>query len=202
MTNLDSILIIRDITLPTKVHIVKAVVFPVVMYGCENWTTKKAEHQKTDAFKLCWRRLLRVPWRARGSNQSVLKEINPKYSLEGLMLEIKSNSLATWREDLTHWKRPWRWERVKVRGEGDNRGWDGWTVSPNQWTWVWVSSRRHRRTAKTGVVQFMASQSRARLSYWTMMSDAHKIKEIKDALFFLMRTLRIYSSNNIHIYNI
>ena len=95
MTNLDSVLKSRDITLPTKVHIVKAVVFPVVMYGCENWTTKKAEHQKTDAFKLCWRRLLRVPWRARGSNQSVLKETNPKYSLEGLMLEIKSNSLAT-----------------------------------------------------------------------------------------------------------
>ena len=92
MTNLDSILITRDITLQTKVHIVKAVVFSVVMYGCENWTIKKAEHQKIDAFKLCWRRLLRVPWRARRSNQSILKEINPKYSLEGLMLEIKSNT--------------------------------------------------------------------------------------------------------------
>ena len=95
MTNLDSILITRDITLQTKVHIVKAVVFPVVMYGCENWTIKKAEHQKIDAFELCWRRLLRVPWRARRSNQFILKEINPKYSLEGLMLEIKSNTLAT-----------------------------------------------------------------------------------------------------------
>ena len=92
MTNLDNILITRDITLQTKVHIVKAVVFSVVMYGCENWTIKKAEHQKIDAFKLCWRRLLRVPWRARRSNQSILKEINPKYSLEGLMLEIKSNT--------------------------------------------------------------------------------------------------------------
>ena len=81
--------------MPTKVHIVKAVVFPVVMYGCENWTIKKAEHQKIDAFELCWRRLLRVPWRARRSNQFILKEINPKYSLEGLMLEIKSNTLAT-----------------------------------------------------------------------------------------------------------
>ena len=92
MTNLDSLLKSRDTTLPTKVHIVKAMVFPVVIYGCESWSIKKAEHQKIDAFKLCWRRLLRVPWRARRSNQSILKEINPKYSLEGLMLEIKSNT--------------------------------------------------------------------------------------------------------------
>ena len=90
MTNLDSVLKSRDITLPTKVHVVKAMVFPVVMYGCESWTIKKAEHQRTDAFELwCWRRLLRVPWTARRSNQSSLKEINPKYSLEGLMLKLK-----------------------------------------------------------------------------------------------------------------
>ena len=83
MTNLDSILKSRDITLPTKVHLVKDVVFPVVMYGCESWTIKKAEHQRTDAFELwCWRRLLRVPWTARRSNQSILKEISPEYSLE------------------------------------------------------------------------------------------------------------------------
>ena len=89
MTNLDSILKSRDITLPTKVHLVKAMVFPVVMYGCENWTIKKAEHQRIDAFELwCWRRLLRVPWTARRSNQSFLKEICPEYSLEGLMLEL------------------------------------------------------------------------------------------------------------------
>ena len=89
MINLDSILKIRDITLPTKVHIVKTMVFPVVMYGCESWTIKKAEHQRTDAFDLwCWRRLLRVPWTARRSNQSILKEINPEYSLEGLMLKL------------------------------------------------------------------------------------------------------------------
>ena len=85
MTNLDSILKSRDITLSTKVHLVKAVVFPVVMYGCESWTIKKAEHQRTDAFELwCWRRLVRVPWTARRSNQSILKEISPEYSLEGL----------------------------------------------------------------------------------------------------------------------
>ena len=90
MTNLDSILKSRDITLPTKVHLVKAMVFPVVMYGCESWTIKKAEHQRTDAFKLCcWRKLLSVPWTARKSNQSILKEISPQYSLEGLMLKLK-----------------------------------------------------------------------------------------------------------------
>ena len=90
MTNLDSILTSRDITLPTKVHLVKAMVFPVVMYGCESWTVRKAEHQRIDAFELwCWRRLLRVPWSARRSNQSILKEISPEYSLEGLMLKLK-----------------------------------------------------------------------------------------------------------------
>ena len=90
MTNLDSILKSRDITLPTKVHLVKAMVFPVVVYGCENWTVKKAEHRRMDAFELWyWRRLLRAPWTARRSNQSILKEINPDYSLEGLMLKLK-----------------------------------------------------------------------------------------------------------------
>ena len=90
MTNLDSILKSRDITLPTKVHLVKAMVFSVVMYGCESWTIKKAEHRRSDTFELwCWRRLLRVPWTARRSNQSILKEINPDCSLEGLMLKLK-----------------------------------------------------------------------------------------------------------------
>ena len=90
MTNLDSMLKSRDITLPTKVHLVKAMVFPVVMYGCENWTLKKAEHRRIDAFELwCWRRLLRVPWTARRSNQSILKEISPECTLEGLMLKLK-----------------------------------------------------------------------------------------------------------------
>ena len=90
MTNLDSILKSRDITLPTKVRLVKVMVFPVVMYGCESWTIKKAEHQRDDAFKLwCWRRLLRVPWTARRFNQSNLKDISPEYSLEGLMLKLK-----------------------------------------------------------------------------------------------------------------
>ena len=90
MTNLDSVLKSRDITLPTKVHLVKAIVFPVVTYGCESWTVKKAEHQRIDAFEVwCWRRLLRVPWTARRSNQSILKEISPECSLEGLLLKLK-----------------------------------------------------------------------------------------------------------------
>ena len=96
MTNLDSALKSRNITLPTKVRVVKAVVFPVVKYGCESWTIKKAEHPRIDAFKLwCWRRLLRVPWTARRLNQSILKEINPEYSLEGLMLKLKLQYLST-----------------------------------------------------------------------------------------------------------
>ena len=127
MTNLDSILKSRDITLPTKVRLVKAMVFPVVTYGCESWTVKKAERRRTDAFELwCWRRLLRASWTARRSNQSILKEISPEYSLEGLMLKPKLHTLATRCKELTHWERPWCWERLKVGGEGDDRGWDGW----------------------------------------------------------------------------
>ena len=111
MTNWDSILRNRDITLLTKVRLVKAMVFPVVMYGCESWTIKKVEHQRIDAFELwCWRRLLRVPWTTRRSNQSILKEISPEYSLEGLMLKLKRQYLATWCAELTHWQRPGCWE--------------------------------------------------------------------------------------------
>ena len=120
MSNLDSILKSRDITLPTKVHLVKAMVFLAVMYGCESWTIKKAEHQRIDAFeRWCWRRLLRVPWTARRSNQSILKEISPGCSLEGA---TNSNTLATSCEELTHWKRLRCWEGLGAGGEGDNRG--------------------------------------------------------------------------------
>ena len=141
MTNLDNVLKSRDITLLTKVHIVKGMVFPVVMYSCESWTIKKAKRQRIDAFELwCWRRLLRVPWTSRKSNQSILKEINPEYSLEGLIWSWNSNTLSTWCEELTHSKRPWCWERLKVGGKGDIRGWDGWMASLTQWTWVWVNS--------------------------------------------------------------
>ena len=106
MSNLDSIFKSRDITLPTKVRLVKAMVFPVVMYGCESWSVKKAECQRIDAFELwCWRRLLRVPWTARRSNQSILKQISPECSLEGLMLKLKLQYFGHLMEGLTHWKR-------------------------------------------------------------------------------------------------
>ena len=107
MTNLDSILKSRDITLSTKVHLVKSMVLSVVMYGCESWTIKKAECQRIDAFELwCWRRLLRVPWTAVRSNQSILKEISPRCSLEGLILKLKLQNFGHLMERMTYWKRP------------------------------------------------------------------------------------------------
>ena len=121
MTNLDSILKCRHITLPTKVPLVKAMVFPVVMYGCESWTVKKAEHWRIDAFELwCWRRLLRVPWTSRKSNQSILKEINPEYSLEGLIWSWNSNTLATWCKELTHLQKTLMLGKIEGRRR---RGW-------------------------------------------------------------------------------
>ena len=128
----------------------------------ESWTIKKAEHQRIDAaaaFELrFWVRLLRVPWTARRSNQSILKEISSEYSLEGLMLKLKPQYLATWCEELTHCKRPRCWERVKERGEGDDRGWDGWISSPTQWMWVWASSGSWWWTGKPGMLQSMGLQ--------------------------------------------
>ena len=106
MTNLDSILKSRDITLPTKVCLVKAMVFPVVMYGCESWTVKKAERREIDAFELWWRRLLRVPWTVRRSNKSILKEISPGCSLEGLTLKLKLQYFGHLMQRVSHWKRP------------------------------------------------------------------------------------------------
>ena len=159
MTNLDSILNSRDITLPTKVRLVKAMVFPVVMYGCESWTIKKAECWRIDAFELgCWRRLLRVPWTARRSNQSIRKKISPGYSLEGLMLKLKLQYFGHSCEELTHWKRLWCWEGLGAGGEGDDRGWDGWMASLTQWTWVWVNSRSWQWTGRPGMLQSMRSQ--------------------------------------------
>ena len=133
MTNIDNILKRKDITWPIKVHLVKTMVFPVAMYGCESWTIKNTKHQRINAFELwCWRTSSRVPWTARTSNRSILKEINPEYSLEGLMLKLKLQYLATWCEELTHWKRPWCWEILKAKEDG-NRGWDGWMASLPQW---------------------------------------------------------------------
>ena len=118
---------------------------------------KESWAPKNDAFELwCWRRLLRGPWTARRSNQFILKEINPEYSLEGLMLKL--NTLATWCEELTHWKRPWCWERVKAGGEGHDRGRDGWMALLTWWTWVWASSGRWWRTGRPGVLHSMGWQ--------------------------------------------
>ena len=143
MTNLDSILKSRDIILPTKFCLVKAMVFPVVLYGCESWTINKAEHWRIDALELwCWRRLLRVLWTARRSNQSILKEISPEYSLVGFMLKLKLQYFGHLMGRADSWKRPWCWERLKAGGEGDDRRWDGWMVLPMQWTWVWANSGR------------------------------------------------------------
>ena len=158
MINLDSILKSRDITLPTKVHLVKAVVFPVVMYGCESWTWKKAKHRRIDAFELwSWRR---VPWTARKANQSILKEISPEYSLEGLMLKLKlqhsghlmrrANSLEkTLMLGKIEGRRRTGLQRMRCTGrERGDRGWDSWMASLTQWTWVWANSRRQWSTRR------------------------------------------------------
>ena len=159
MTNLGSILKSRNITLLTNVLLVKAMVFPVVMYGCKSWSIKKAECQRIDAFELwCWRRLLRVPWRAMRSNQSILKEISPEYLLEGLMLKQKIQYFGPLCKELTHLKRLWCWKRLKAGGEEDSTGQNGWMAWPNQWTRVKATLGRWWRTDKPGVLQSMGLQ--------------------------------------------
>ena len=157
MTNLESLLKSRDITLPTKIYLVKAMVSPVVVYGCESWTIKKAEHWRIDAFELfCWRRFLRVPWTARRSNQSLLKEISSQYSLEGLMLKLK-----LWSPDVKNWliwKDPdagkdWMWEE-KGMTEVEMVEWHYWLSG-----WVWVNSGGWWWTRRPGLLQSMGSQS-------------------------------------------
>ena len=163
--------------IPTKAHLVKAMVFPVVMYGCESWTIKKAEHQRIDAFELwCWRRLLRVPWTARRSIQSILKEISPGCSLEGLILKLKLQYFGhlMWRTDSLG--------KTLVLGkiaggEGDDRGWDGWMASLTQWTWVWVAFMSWWWPVKPGVLHSMESQrvghdSVTKLNWKIQLSDS------------------------------
>ena len=129
--------------------------FPAITCGYESWTIKEAEHWRIDAFELwCWRRLLRIPWTARRSNQSILKEIIPEHSLEGLMLKLK---LQYFGHLMYSWERPWCWETLKAGGEGDNRGWDGWMASPTQWIWVWVNSMSWW-TGKPVLLQSMGSK--------------------------------------------
>ena len=171
LTNLDSILKRRDITLPTKVRLVKAMVFPVVMYGCESWTIKKAGCQRIDAFELwCWRRLLRVPWTARRSNQSILKEISPEYPLDELMLKLKLQSFGhlMWRTDLL--------EKTLMLGNIEGRMGRGWQRMrwldgiTNSMDMSWVNSGNWWCTGKPGVLQSMGMQSQTQLSDWSELN--------------------------------
>ena len=159
MTNLDSILKNRDITLPAKVHIVKAMVFPVVMYGCESWTIKKAECWRIDAFELrCWRRLLRVPWKARRSNQSILKEISREQSLEGLTQTLKLQYFGhlMWRTD--SFEKTLMLGKIEHGRRKGRRGWNGWMLSLTLWIWVWASSGSWWWIGKPRVLQSMGLQ--------------------------------------------
>ena len=153
MTNLDSILKSRDITLPPKVHLVKArkvKAFPIVMYGCESWTIKKAKHWRIDAFELwCWR-TLESPL-----DYKETQPVHPKGNQSWMFIErtdAEAPILATWCEEVTHWKRPRSWVRLKAKGEGDDRGWDGWMASPTRGTWAWASSGSSWWTGKPGMM--------------------------------------------------
>ena len=164
MTNLDSMLKSRDIILLTKFCLIKAMVFPVVMYGCESWTMKKAEHQRIDAFELwCWRRLFRVPWTARKSNQCILREIYWSWN---------SKTLFTLWEEMIQWKTPWCWERLKAGEEGDNKGWHGWMASPTWWTWVWVNSGSWWWTGRPG-----GAAVHGVTKSWAWLSDSTELTE-------------------------
>ena len=137
----------------------KAMVFPVVMYRCESRTIKKAECWRIDAFEMWyWRRLLRVPWTARRSNQSILKEISPEYSLEGLTLKLKLQYFGHPMGRTNSFERTPMLGKIEGGGEGDDRGWDGWMASPTQWTWVWVNSGSWWWTERPGMLQFMGLQ--------------------------------------------
>ena len=132
---------------------------------------KKAERRRIDAFELCcWRRLLRVPWTARRPNQSILKEISPGISLEGMMLKLKLQYFGHLMRRVGSLEKLWCWEGLGVGGEGDDRGWDGWMASLTRWTWVWVNSGSWWWTGRPGMLRFMGSQSRTRLSSWTELN--------------------------------
>ena len=172
MTNLDSILKSGDITLSANVHLGKAMVFPVVRYGCESWTIKKPEHQRTDASELwCWRRFLRVPWTARRSNQYIL-EISPGCSLEGLMLKLKLQYHLMWRAD--SFEKTLMLGKIKGRNRRGWQRWDGWTASPTEWTWIWVNSRSLWWTRRPGGLQFLGLQ-RVRHEWATELNWAESL---------------------------
>ena len=156
MTNLDSVLKTRDITLQAKVQLAKAMVFPVVMYGCESWTIRKAEHWRIVAFELwCWRRLLRIPWIARRSNQSIL---NPEYLLDGPILKLKLQYFGHLMQRADSMEKTLMLRKIEAKGEQDDSGWGGWMASLTQWTWIWANSGRQWRTWKPDMLQPMGSQ--------------------------------------------
>ena len=162
MTNLDSILKSRDITLPAKIRLVKAMVFPVVMYGCESWTIKKAEHWRIDAFELwCWRRLESPldckeiqPVHPKGDQSWVFIGRTDAEAETPILWPTHANSC----QELTYWTRPWCWEGLRSGGEGDDRGWDGWMASLTPWAWVWVNYGSLWWTGRPGVLQFTGTQ--------------------------------------------
>ena len=159
MTNLDSIFKSRDITLLTKVRLVKAMVFSVVMYGCESWTVKKAEHRRIDACELwCWRRVLRVPWTARRSNQSFLKEISPGISLERMMLKLKLQYFGHLMQRVDSLEKTLMLGGIGGKRRRGRQRMRCWMASPTRWTWVWVKSGRWWWTGRPGLLRFMGSQ--------------------------------------------
>ena len=184
MTNLDSISKSRDITLPTKVHLVKAMVFPVVMYGCESWSIKKAECRRIDAFE-CG--VGEVSWESLGVSLQGDPTSPSSRSVLGVhwndwCWSWNSNTLATWCKELTHWKRPWCWERLTVGEEGDNRGWDDWMSWPTQWTWVWVSSRRWWWAGRPGKLQSMGLQ-RVRHDWLTELNWTEYLSAVTQGVY-------------------
>ena len=159
MTNLDSILKSRDTILPTRVCLVKAMAFPVIMYGCKCWTIKKAKCRRIDAFELwCWKRLLRVLGLQGDPTSPSLRKSVLGVHWKDWCWNWNSSTLATWCEELTHLKRPWCWETLRAGGEGDDRGWDGWMASLTRWTWVWVNSGTWWWTERPGMLKSIGSQ--------------------------------------------
>ena len=158
LANLGSVLKSRDITLPTKVCIVKAMVFPVVMYGCECGTDRKEGRVPKTSELWFWKRLYWLLWAARRSNQSILREKNPEYSLEGVKLKLKHQYFGHLMQTETQWKSPWCWERLRAEGKEGIRGWGDWTASLMQWTWTWANSGRRWETGRPSVLRSMGSQ--------------------------------------------
>ena len=179
-TKTNSILKSRDIDLPIKICLVKAMVFPVVMYGCESWIIKKAENWRLDVFELwCWRRLLRVPWTARRSNHSILKEVRPEFSMEWLILKLKLQYFGHLMQRTDSLEKTLILRKIEGKRRRGQQRMRLWMASPTWWTWLWESSRSWLRTGKLSVLQFIGSQSQTRLSNWTELKDTRRNQMIK-----------------------